>query len=123
MAAVMKTDPAFIALPGYDVVDTGYAASDIEVGDPVVISAAPPNKMYTSTVTKATGTDFHGICVKTVKQGGLCEYASTGEMDGFVGLTPGNSLTIVAGGLDDTQATGFAGIRAVNTTRIRWNVV
>lgn len=124
MAAVLKVDPSFVAPPGMEQIDTGYASEDIEVGDPVVIvDDAVPNKMWTAVIAKATGTEFHGICVKTTKMRGMCEYASQGEMDGFTGLTPGNSVTVVDGVLDDTEATGNAQIRAVNSSRIRWVTV
>lgn len=124
MAAVLKVDPSFVAPPGMEQIDTGYASEDIEVGDPVVIVDTPvPNKMWTAVIAKATGTELHGFCVKTTKTRGMCEYASQGEIDGFTGMTPGNSLTIVDGVLDDTEAEGLAQIRAVNPNRIRFNLV
>jgi hypothetical protein len=48
-----------------------------------------------------------------------------GEMDGFSGLTPGAALYpsgAVAGGLDTTAA-GAIRVKAVKTTRIRYNFV
>lgn len=124
MAAIEKVSPVYVAPPGMEVIDRGYALDAIEAGDPVVISEDPaPSRLYDCAIEKATGDEAHGIALKDVQPGGLCEFASQGEMDGFAGLTPGAGLSIVDGEIDDTAPTGAAAIRAVNASRIRFVMV
>lgn len=124
MAAIQKIDPIWVAPPGMEVIDSGYAVEAINAGDPIVIDSAPiVDRRFTCAVKKATGTEAHGICLKTVGAGGHAEFACQGEMDGYVGLTPGAALSIVGGAIDTTAPSGNAQIRAVNPTRIRFNMV
>lgn len=126
MAAIQKVAPVFVSPAGYEVVDRGFAREDIEVGDPIVIDSTPyKDRTHDCAVVRATGTEAHGIALKTTRAGGTCEFAMHAEMDGFTGLTPGAGLTIVDGNIDDTApAEGTAAqIRAVNTTRIRFQLV
>lgn len=126
MAAITKVEPIFVAPPGMEVIDSGYALETIERGDPIVISATDsPSRQFSHAVAKATGTVAHGIALKNVYVGGHCEYACQGEMDGFADLTPGDGLTIVAGAIDSTApgAGVAAQIRAVTKTRIRFLMV
>lgn len=126
MAAIVKANRiASVIPPGMELNDRAYSEDDIEAGDPIVISAtAPPSMVYDHAVKKATGTEAHGIALVSSNEGGLAEYTTQNELDGFSGLTPGAGLTIVGGVIDDTApAAGAARIRAVTTTRIRVNLV
>lgn len=124
MAAIQKVDPIFVAPPGMEVIDSGLALEAMEAGDPIIIDSAPnTNRLYTATVKKATGTEAHGICLKTVGKGGHAEYACQGEMDGFAGLTPGSALSIASGAIDTTAPSGTPQIRVVNPSRIRFVLV
>lgn len=126
MAAIAKTSPIFVAPPGMEVIDSGYALGTINRGDPIVISSTDsPSKQFSHAVAKATGTVAHGIALKDVLAGGHCEYACQGEMDGFASLTVGAGLTIVGGNIDNTApAAGVTTqIRAVTKTRIRFVLV
>lgn len=122
MAAITKADVAYVTPPGMEVGDRGYALTDMEPGDPVVIaSSAAPSRQYDCSISKATGTEVHGFAIKSKKAGGLCEFVTQGEFDGYTGLTPGAALTVVDGAIDDTApAAGVTpSIRVVNASRIR----
>ena len=126
MAAVARVRPILVSPPGMEVVDRGYALDDVLAGDPVIISAtAAPSREYDCAIEKATGTTVHGFALKDTKAGGLCEFASQGELDGFTGLTPGAALTVVAGAIDNTApgAGVTPTIRVVNASRIRFCLV
>lgn len=126
IARVSDNSPIFVAPPGMEVIDKGYALDAIRAGDPIVIDpTAAPSRAYDCAVRRATGAVAHGIALKPVSAGGTCEFACQGEMDGFAGLTPGAGLTVVAGSIDDTApAVGaVAQIRVVNASRIRFVLV
>lgn len=124
MATIQKVRPIFVSPAGYEVIDRGFAREAIEAGDPILIDSTPyKDRTYDCAVVKATGTEAHGIALKDTGAGGTCEFAMQAEMDGFTGLTPGAGLSIVGGAIDDTAPTGAAQIRAVNTTRIRFQLV
>lgn len=125
MAAVASVDPRLVSPPGETVIDKGYASVDILRGQPVVItSTTPPSRRWEQVIGLAAGTEAVGFALKDCAAGGTVEYASQGEMDGFTGLTRGASLTIVGGALDTTTAAaGTARIRAVTTSRIRFNLI
>lgn len=123
MAAVQRDDAILVSPPGEWAIDKGWCNEDIIAGDPVIIlDQAPPSRLWEQVIGKATGTEAHGFALKDCIAGGTVEYAAAGEMDGFVGLTRGNSLTIVGGALDDTEVVDVtaARIRAVTTSRIRF---
>ncbi len=117
--------PVLVSPPGIEWVDIGYATQSIKKGDPVIISGVAPNQKYPCSIANATGTVANGICLKTVLAGGTCEYAKVGEMDGYIGLTTGAYLTIVAGKIDTTApAAGIAQtIVAVTPTRIAFRLL
>ena len=128
MAAIQKVSddsPILVSPPGENVIDKGYANVAIKRGDPIIIlSTAPPSAQWEQVIGLATGTEAHGIALKTCGAHGTVEYAAQGEMDGFLGLTRGASLTIVSGKLDSTAASaGTARIRAVTPSRIRFNLI
>lgn len=126
IAKVSENSPIFVAPPGMEVIDKGYALDAIRAGDPIIIDpTAAPSRAYDCAVRKATGTVAHGLALKPVSAGGTCEFAMQGEMDGFAGLTPGAALTVVAGALDNTApaAGATAQIRVVNASRIRFVLV
>lgn len=108
-----------VAPPGMEVTDRGYAEEDLKAGDLIVISPdAPPSPVDEFAVRKATGDEAHGICLVDCNEGGLAEFSTQNEMDGYTGLTPGDGLSVVDGMLD-TDATGDIVARCVTTSRIR----
>lgn len=109
-----------VAPPGMEVTDRGYAEEDLKAGDLIVISSdAPPSVVDEFAVKKADGTEAHGICLVDCNQGGLAEFSTQNELDGYTGLTPGAGLTVIDGALDDDLATGDVVARCVTTSRIR----
>lgn len=124
MAAVQKLNAILVSPPGEAVIDGGYSVDDIVAGDPILIDSVPSaSRAYDQRVKLATGTECNGFALKDAKAGGYCEYARVGEIDGFIDLTPANSMTIVDGKLDDTQDVGRPQIRVINSSRIYFNVV
>lgn len=127
MAAIQKAKRIHSVIPpGMEVNDRAFAGSDIESGDPIVISAdAPPSLVYEYAVEKATGSECHGFALVTVGETGLAEYTTQNEMDGYTGLTPGAPLYVVDGELDDAEPAdgGTIVARCLTTTRIRVLVV
>lgn len=127
MAAIQKAGRIQSVIPpGMEVNDRAWAATDIESGDPIVIvDESPPSAVYEYAVAKADGEEAHGFALVTVKQGGLAEYATQNEFDGYTGLTPGAPLYIVDGELDDTEPTDGGEVvgRCLTTSRIRVLVV
>lgn len=132
MAAVTKNNPRACAPTAYEFNDRGTATEAIAVGDLVKITATGIAKVAAGAV------DAHGIALIPAIAGGHIEYGVQGEMDGFVlpgGVNPGDPLypsASVAGGMDSTATTlaattppvpGAVRIRAVTTTRIRYNFV
>lgn len=128
MAAVTVVELHPVTPTGYEVIDRGMATEDIGVGNQVVITSSGISKCPTS------AKECHGIALKATKANMLCEYGVQGEMDGYSGLTPGDPLypsDSVAGGID-TTATQYGTtpavpatvrVRAIRTTRIRYNYV
>lgn len=138
MAAIQRDDCALVSPPGETVIDKGRAAVAFVAGDPVVIDAtAPPSTLWEQVVTRAAGRDAHGIALKDCGAGGTVEYAVVGEIDGYVGMTRGATLSIQAGNIDDAAdtdtltdsvgntvtVTRAPRIRAVTPTRIRFNLL
>jgi len=126
MAAITAVAPILCSLPGQEDVFYAYAATAIDAGDPVIITAtATPSTRWDMTVTKAVAAVAHGVALKTVAAGGTAEVAWRGEMDGFSGLTPGAPLTVAAGEIDNVApAVGVSTtIRAVTASRIRFDLV
>lgn len=129
MAAVQREDVIHVTPPGQEVTDRGYATTAIKRGDPVKIVGNGPTVQWDYSVAALAAGDPDSECIgfslKDTSVGGTAEFASQGEMDGFVGLTPNALLTIVAGKIDDTAPTeaAFPRIRAVNSTRIRFVTV
>lgn len=128
MAAVTYT-AASISLcspVGYEAVQHGYAGDDFVPGDLVIISGTPPSTRWDCAFEHAAAAIAHGIVLKTCSEGGTVEVAYVGEMDGFSGLTPGAPLSIASGVIDDTAPAntqvGASVVRAVNATRIRFNL-
>lgn len=126
MAAVTRVDCILVSPPGEFGGDKGYCTAAVEAGQPVIIAGTtPPNRLWSHSVSPASGTTANGIALKDCGAGGTVEYAFYGEMDGYSGLTPGAPLTIV-GGLVDTTAPA-AGVRrdivAVTPTSIRFSFV
>lgn len=125
MAAVtrLKRIQAVIP-PGMEVNDRAEAEEDLVSGDLIIISPDPPSSaVYEHAVRKATGTEFHGVALVKVNAGGLAEYTTCNELDGYTGLTPGQPLSVVGGEFDTTAPTGAVRARAITTTRIRVNLV
>ena len=140
MAEITKVAPIPTVITGYEIVDYGLARDDINAGDLVVIDsvAAPANNRYNCAVKKATGSTADGVWLKSVKDGGTCEFGSHIEMDGFADLTPGTRLYVVSGKIDDEAPEVTVGdgesstidlvivphqMVAVNSKRIRFNFV
>ena len=125
MAAVTKANRiASVIPPGMEVNDRAYALDDLVAGDLIVISSTAPNSaVYESAVEKATGTEYHGVSLVDCNAGGLAEYTTQNELDGYSGLTPGQPLSVAGGEFDTTAPTGAVTARAVTTTRIRVLIV
>ena len=100
----------------------GKASGAILRGDPVVLdSAAAVDARYDCNVKKATAeTTIHGIALKDAPAGGLCEFLTEGEMEGYSGLTVGAPLSVAAGAIDSTApAAGvYPQLIALTATRI-----
>jgi hypothetical protein len=135
MAAVTVVKARPVTPVGYEVNDgPGFSATeDLVAGNLLVLGASGWSKTPTNTV------EPHGICLKDCPSGFTPDVGIQGEMDGFSGLTPGAPLYpsgSTAGGIDTTATTFYnaattpavavpasARIRAVSTTRIRFNFI
>jgi hypothetical protein len=124
MAAVTRVKARPCSPAGYEVNDKGLAAAAWVAGDLLKNTAAGWRPL--------AGADDEiepdGIGLQDAYAGqGNCSIGIHGEMDGFSGLTAGTPLypsATVAGGLDTTAVTGAAiRVKAVTTTRIRYNFV
>lgn len=122
MAAAQRAEVNHISVPGTEWIDRGYALDDFIAGDLVIISATPHlSREFDMNIEAATGTVANGVVLKDCKAGGQVEFAKIAELSGFIGLTPGASLTVVDGQIDTTPLatdTGFANIRARNTESV-----
>lgn len=103
MAAITKVKPRLVSPVGYESAQHGYATEDLEAGDLVVIdSSGSPDTRWDVAYEEASAGVAHGIVLKDCKAGGTVDVAYAGEMDGFSGLTPGSSLSVASGEIDDT---------------------
>lgn len=119
-AAVSRGTVRVCTPVGYEVVDKGTATESMVAGDLVKNGASGWGKC------PAGATEADGIALKNYYAGQQgCDFGIHGEMDGFSGLTPGTPLYpsgATAGGLDTTAA-GLIRVKAVTSTRIRYNFV
>lgn len=127
MAAVTKGTLRVVTPSAMLDTDRGQAATDLNIGDLLVITATAPgtghDKVYG--LAPVSTTQAHGVCLKSCKAG---DSVSVGvdmvEIDGYSGLTAGAQLyssASVAGGVDTTAvASTTMIIRAVTPTRIRF---
>lgn len=101
--------------------ERGLALVEIKAGDPVIVTDDPVDTRYDFAVTKATDEAYvDGIALDHAPANLTVEFLRRGEAEGFANLTPGTSLTVVAGAIDDTApAAGVTPyLRAVTPTRI-----
>lgn len=100
---------------------TARAMVDLVAGDPVIITADSVDTRFDFAVTKATAqADIPAVAIHSAVANTQVDVLFRGELDGFVGLTPGGYLTVVAGAIDDTApAAGVTGqLLAMTPTRI-----
>lgn len=127
MAAITIVAPKLASPVGYENVFFAYASEDLDAGDLVVINTdAVPSSAFDCVVEVAAAAIAHGIVLKDCAAGGQAEVCYRGEMDGYSGLTAGAALTVASGVIDNTAPAntqvGAAVIRAVNATRIRFDL-
>lgn len=99
----------------------GKAAAAFTRGKPVVIdSAAAVDPRYPCTYKAATAeVSFDGIVLRDCLAGREVEVLTRGELEGFSGLTPGQTLTVLAGVIDNTAAgSGLERLKAISATRV-----
>jgi hypothetical protein len=125
---IVELHPSIV--PGYEVNDKGQAATDLAVGNLVVMDgAATPGSGHARVWKKCpAGTvNAQGIVLMNVKAGRTASVGIQGEMEGFSGLVAGDGLfpsASVAGGLDTTPgASAVTNIRAISPTGIRYSFV
>ena len=127
MAAVTKGTLRVVTPAAMLDTDRGQAATDLNIGDLLVITSTAPGTGHERVYALApvSTTQAHGVCLKSCKAG---DSVSVGvdmvEIDGYSGLTAGAPLytsASVAGGLDTTAVTSTTHvIRAVSATRVRF---
>lgn len=122
MAAVARDRCRPCTPVGYEVVDKGVILVDVVAGDLLINTAAG------WTLATAGALEAHGIALQNYYAGqGGCSIGIQGEMDGYTGLVAGAAVYpsgTVAGGTDTTAPAGATiRMRAVNTTRLRYNFV
>lgn len=127
MAAITIVAPKLASPVGYENVFFAYASEALDAGDLVVINTdAVPSSAFDCVVEVAAAAIAHGIVLKDCAAGGQAEVCYRGEMDGYSGLTAGAALTVASGVIDNTAPAntqvGAAVIRAVNATRIRFDL-
>ena len=129
MAAVTRVKARPVTPVGYEVVDKVALSEDVVAGDELVYTGTTTNGFPVMGEAPITGiTEAHGIALQNgfLGQEGF-DVGIQGEMDGFSGLVPGAPLypsTATAGSLDTTPiAAATVRVRAVKTTRIRYNYV
>jgi hypothetical protein len=137
MAAVTRVKARPQSPTGYEVNDSGAYTEAVVAGDLLVINGENASGHKTWGKAPTTTKDAHGIALMDGYTGGVAEVGIQGEMDGFSGLTAGADLFpsgSVAGGIDTTAPTYYSAattpavavpaiprIRAIGTTRIRYN--
>jgi hypothetical protein len=127
MAAVTKGTVKYVTPAGMGFTDRGQAATDMLVGDLLIIATTTPNTGFEKVYQKApvSTVDPAGIVIQDCKAGEPVNVGVIGELEGYTGLTPGAPLyssPSVVGGIDTVLVTGAIGrVRAVSTTRIRFN--
>lgn len=86
-------------------VERGMALVVIQAGDPVNVSTTAVDTRYDFAVEKASGSDayFDGIALHSAQPNRKLEFLRRGEVEGFVGLDPGTSLSLVDGDIDTTE--------------------
>lgn len=86
-------------------VERGMALVEIKQGDPVNIDDNAVSTLYDFAVAKASGTDayFDGIALHDAQPNKKIEILRRGEVEGFVGLPPGSSFSLVNGDIDTTE--------------------
>jgi hypothetical protein len=138
MAAITRVKARPASPTGYEVNDSGAYTEDVVAGDLLVINGESGGRK-TWGKAPTTAKEGHGIALMDGYTGGTAEVGIQGEMDGYSGLTPGADLYpsgSVAGGIDTTAPAFYAvattpavsvpaatRIRAVGTTRIRYNFI
>jgi hypothetical protein len=129
MAAVTKGTLKPVTPAGMGFTDRGQAATDMLVGDLLVLTTTTPNTGHDKVWALApiSTVEPDGICLRDCKAGQSVSVGIIGEIEGYTGLTtktPLYSSATVAGGLDTTAVTNAAiRVKAVSTTRIRFNFV
>lgn len=128
MAAITVVKARACSPPGYEVNDTCELADDVTAGDLLVLSGTVSGGLPVMEKAPTTALEPDGIALQDGYDGQRgFSYGIQGEMDGFSGLTPGALLYpsgTTAGVIDDTKPTGAANrIKAVTTTRIRYNLL
>jgi hypothetical protein len=139
MAAVTVGTLHPVSPPGYEVNDKGQAKVAITKGQLLIITNDTPNAGFEKVWDKAatTTSEPHGIALMDAAAGAVVSVGIQGEMAGYTGLTAGAGLYpsgSVAGGIDTTAPEFYAAattpavsvpvasrIRAISTTRIRYN--
>jgi len=100
----------------------GRATVDLVMGDPVVVSATPStDTRFDFQVEKATAGYIDGIVLdRKVAANDAVDFLVSGEVEGFIGLTPGSFLSVAAGAIDDTAPGAGAPlqIRVLSPSRI-----
>ena len=85
-------------------VERGMALEAIQAGDPVNVSSTEVSTLFDMAVEKVSGAADYcdGIALHDAQPNRKIEFLRRGEVEGFSGLTPGASLTIAAGDIDNT---------------------
>lgn len=105
---------------GYEVVMRGTVSVAVVAGDLLVLSATG-----WALSTAANPTFKRGFAAQDYAAGRAdCSIITTGEMDGWSGMTPGVPLfPAAAGALEDVAVVGFTGLlHAVSATRIAFTL-
>lgn len=126
MAAITRVKARPCTPVGYEVVDKAQLSVDVVAGDLLKYTGASSDGQSVIGKAAAGATEVDGIALQDGYAGERgFSVGIQGEMDGFSGLTPGAALYpsgAVAGGID-TVAAGAIRMKAVKTTRIRYNFV
>lgn len=126
MAAVTRVKARPCTVVGYEVVDKVETTEALVAGDLLKYTGTSNDGQSRVSKAAAAATEADGIALQDAYAGERgVSMGVQGEMDGWSGLTPGTALYpsgAVAGGLDTTAA-GVIRVKAVKTTRIRYNFV
>lgn len=121
MAAVTRVKARPVTPVGYEFVSgVNVVTEDVTAGDLLVLGANGWSKS-----TASNPANKRGFAAQDYKAGDrFCSILTTGEMDGWSGMTPGVPLyPDAAGGLETTAVSGFTGlIHAVSATRIAFTL-